>query len=151
MMIEYKILSLKYTIMIKQTVTHHNKNANLLRFRKEGKMASAKCNLKMKSVNPMILQHGFKKAPPEWGEGKTQWYEIVIPQTFRGKYTLYLCDGDICGVFQGMAIQDHDFDSLMNKLAFRTPEAVEWTKNLLFGLKEKGIIDFDLISWKVTA
>jgi hypothetical protein len=115
----------------------------------EENMASAKCDLKMKSVNPIILQHGFKKAPPEWGEGKTQWYEITIPQTFRGTYTLYLCDGDICGVFQGQSVKGLDFDSFMDKLSFRTPEAVEWTKNLLYGLQKKGIIDFDLISWEV--
>ncbi len=99
--------------------------------------------IKMKKVTSQILQYGFTKAPKRWGEGKIQWYQIVIPQNFRGTYTLYLCEGDICGTFQGMAIQDHEFDSLMDKLSFKNPEAVKWTIDLLNNLKNKDVIDFD--------
>jgi hypothetical protein len=101
-------------------------------------------NIVMKKVNPQIIDHGFSKAPNEWGNGKVQWYKTIIPQTFRGTYTLYLCEGDICGTFQGMSIQDHDFDSLMDKLSFKTPEAVKWTIDLLNSLKENGVIEFDI-------
>jgi hypothetical protein len=107
------------------------------------------CKIKMLAVRPEIIEYGFEKAGPEWGAGKTQWYKIIIPQSFRGKYTLYLCEGDICGVFQGMSTQDHDFDRLMDKLAFRSSEAVEWTKKLLDDLKAKGIIDFEVEAWEV--
>jgi len=103
----------------------------------------SKFNIVIKNVKPEILEHGFEKAPSEWGEGKVQWYKIVIPQTFRGKYILYICKGDICGVYQGMSIQDHDFDSLMDKLSFKTPKMVKWTIDMLNGLKDKKIIDFD--------
>lgn len=109
----------------------------------------ANCKIKMLNVKPEITKHGFIEAGPEWGAGKIKWYKIVIPQNFRGRYTLYLCERDICGVFQGVSIQDHEFSSLMDKLAFRTPEAVEWTKCLLDGLKEKGIIDFEVEIWEV--
>lgn len=112
-------------------------------------MARANCKIKMKGVSPEIVEYGFQKAPLEWGNGKIQWYQIEIPQNFRGTYILYLCYGDICGVYQGMLIHDLNFDEFMDKLAFRTPEAVEWTKNLLFSLKEKGVIDFELISWEL--
>ena len=112
-----------------------------------------KYNINMLAVRPEITEHGFSDAGPEWGmvDGKkvAQWYKIVIPQTFRGKYTLYLCEGDICGVFQDMAIQDHDFGSLMDKLSFRSPEWVDWTKNMLDDLKSKEIIDFEVEAWPI--
>lgn len=107
------------------------------------------CRINMLDVKPEILEHGFSEAGPQWGNEHTKWYKIIIPQTFRGTYTLYLCKGDICGTYHGMALQDHDFDSLMDKLSFRSPEAVEWTKNKLEDLKAKGIIDFEILSWKV--
>ena len=107
------------------------------------------CKIKMLSVKPEITKHGFEEAEAGWGNEKNKWYKIVIPQTFRGKYTLYLCSGDICGVFQGMSTQDLDFDQLIDKLSFRTPEAVEWTKNKLDDLKAKGIIDFEVEAWEV--
>jgi hypothetical protein len=88
-------------------------------------------NIAMKKVTPKILEYGFTKASPEWGKGEIQWYKIVIPNTFRGKYMVYLCEKDICGIFQGMAIQDHEFSSLMDKLSFKSPECVKWTVDLL--------------------
>ena len=97
----------------------------------------------LKKVTPKILDYGFTRAPNEWGNGKVQWYKIVIPQNFRGEYTLYLCEGDICGTFRGMAIQDHEFSGLMDKLNFKTPEAVKWTIDLLNNLKKNDVIDFD--------
>ena len=107
------------------------------------------CRIKMLSVKPEILKYGFENAEVGWGDEIIKWYKIVIPQTFRGIYTLYLCKGDICGVFQGMSTRDLDFEKLMDKLSFRTPEAVEWTKNLLDNLKEKDIIDFKVEAWEV--
>ena len=107
-----------------------------------------KYNIKMLDVRPEILDHGFVDAGDNWGGGEDKWYKTIIPQTFRGTYTLYLCKGDICGTFQGMAIQDHDFDSLMDKLSFRTPEAVLWTRNMLNELKDGGIINFEELIWE---
>lgn len=111
----------------------------------------AKYAIKMLSVKPEITEHGFSPAEAGWGDIGNgiviPWYKIIIPQTFRGEYTLYLCECDICGVFRGMAIQDHDFGSLMDKLSFRSPEWVEWTKNMLDDLKAKGIIDFEIDAW----
>lgn len=106
-----------------------------------------KYNIKMLDVKPEILDHGFDLAEQGWGNAECQWYKIIIPQTFRGKYTLYLCKGDICGVFQGMSTQDHEFDSFMDKLSFRSPEWVDWTKDKLDDLKAKGIIDFEVLAW----
>ena len=100
-------------------------------------------NIKMLDVKPEIVNYGFTKEGYEWGEGKCQWYSIFVPNTFRGKYTLYLCEGDICGVFQGMSVQDLDFDRFIDKLNFRTPEAVQWVKDMLNDLKDKGIINFE--------
>lgn len=110
-----------------------------------------KYEIKMLSVNPDIIKHGFVHAN-DWGIDEngvrvTDWYRIKIPQTFRGNYTLFLCYGDICGIFQGMSIQDHDLDSLMDKLSFRSPEWVQWTYDMLVGLRDKGIIDFEIIAW----
>ena len=102
----------------------------------------------MLDVKAEIVSQGFTKAEG-WGAGKIEWYKITIPQTFRGEYTLYLCKEDICGVFQGMSIQDLDFDRMMDKLAFKTPKAVEWTKNILDDLKAKGIINFEVETWEV--
>lgn len=109
------------------------------------------CKIKMHDVKPEIVFHGFEEAESGWGNENTKWYKTVIPQSFRGKYTLYLCHSDICGIFQGMSTQDLDFDKLMEKLAFRTPEAVEWTKNMLEDLKAKGIINFEIEAWEVNA
>lgn len=92
----------------------------------------------MKSVSSEIVRNGFKKANGDY-------FSKIIPNDFRGVYTLYISNNDIGGVFQGMATQEHNLPSFINKLSFRTPEAAQSVIDLLESLKKDGIIDYDEI------
>jgi len=85
-----------------------------------------------------ILNYGFTNS----GDG---WYSKVIPQTFRGEYTLYISHDDIYGTFQGISIQEWNLDRFIDKLAYRTPDAAEELKKLLFQMKMDGAISYEEI------
>lgn len=106
-----------------------------------------KCVIKMSRVNKSISDHGIKLNELWTKETGKEWYSLFIPQTFRGQYELFLCSDDICGVYYGVNNYDYSFDRLMDKLGFRTPEAVAWTWRCLHELKSVGAIDFEVISW----
>jgi hypothetical protein len=101
--------------------------------------------IKMKKVDEnKLLEYGFKKQrdTADWINTEN-WYEKVIPNSFRGTYTLCICSDAIYGVYQGIYDYELELDKFIDRLGFRSPDAAEGVKKLLADMKQNNTIDYD--------
>jgi hypothetical protein len=98
--------------------------------------------IKMLSIDKSkIINYGFRQS-------ENDWFEKEIPQTFRGTYTLYICNIDIYGIFQGMSTHELELNQFIEKLNFKTPEAAQMVVELLNKMKSDGAINYEEVETK---